>query len=554
MGMPLTKYSLLKAIGYGSDRYVNAKAEELFSKYKLVGLILHDPQEHKSFHLAIERLFDKLDYLTGNLFLFLTLVNPPAIGNHKKFSHFWEEQFLLNPANAYFTDDDSISAFTIASLLGISYDDLPCIVLTQDLKCSDFIFIRTSSEFVENQLKEIGYFCSRFAGQKISFNDNSLKTLIQNINYLNNSNLKHLDKNLAKTLADFLLVVAKEDNSVNDFKYRYINSLMSQVRQEKQKHPIENQDLFENNLLSLLGMLSHLEVKQDDFDLLSRNEIYNESTSIKKFKLVPLKKINLRSHSKKTSRKPAAEKEQMPDIPDRQKLENLNSHELKACYCKTISEDISPALYEHLQSTDVYFDSLSKYDFEAESKIMLKTSKKVLNLLSEENYDEVDYTPVVIALGKLFEKETNLSLVHWIRKKLHIELPDYFNMVKPEGRYFYTPSTSVCKHPLPIDFNMGLNKWIPPKMWDSEMAVTSFYNDKKYIETFNNERTKVLLEEWSVIRRIRNQAAHDCIVNADQLKTIIDSYKKLEESQILIRMMKLKRKYRGKHSANPNLN
>lgn len=77
MGMFLSKYSMLNAIGYGAEPYVERETEKILSNYKLIGLVLHDQEVHQEFHKTMEESFERLDYLTGKDFLFFTLTEAP---------------------------------------------------------------------------------------------------------------------------------------------------------------------------------------------------------------------------------------------------------------------------------------------------------------------------------------------------------------------------------------------------------------------------------------------------------------------------------------------
>ena len=58
---------------------------------------------------------------------------------------------------------------------------------------------------------------------------------------------------------------------------------------------------------------------------------------------------------------------------------------------------------------------------------MLKTAYAVLDMLQEYKSIGLDYTPAVMCFAKVFEREINLSVVHWVRKQLRINLPAFFD-------------------------------------------------------------------------------------------------------------------------------
>jgi hypothetical protein len=92
MEMFLSKYSMLHAIGYGGDRNVKAETIKILDKYKLFGIIIHDPNYHKDFDLYLESQFERLGYITGRDFLFFGLTNPSQKWiqkNHRDYFGIW---------------------------------------------------------------------------------------------------------------------------------------------------------------------------------------------------------------------------------------------------------------------------------------------------------------------------------------------------------------------------------------------------------------------------------------------------------------------------------
>ena len=66
MGMFLSQFSMLKALGYGESGEIREETEKILSPYKLFVLVLHDPERHTRFHHEFSQLFERLDYLTGS--------------------------------------------------------------------------------------------------------------------------------------------------------------------------------------------------------------------------------------------------------------------------------------------------------------------------------------------------------------------------------------------------------------------------------------------------------------------------------------------------------
>ena len=68
---------MLNALGYGADRPILEETKKILNKFKLFGLILHDPKAHFNFHNTLKNSFERLDFLTGCDFLFFALTDPP---------------------------------------------------------------------------------------------------------------------------------------------------------------------------------------------------------------------------------------------------------------------------------------------------------------------------------------------------------------------------------------------------------------------------------------------------------------------------------------------
>ncbi len=76
MGMFLSQFSMLKALGYGEAGQMKDETEKILEPYKLFVLVLHDPEKHTSFHQKFSQLFERLDYLTGPNLLFMGIAKP----------------------------------------------------------------------------------------------------------------------------------------------------------------------------------------------------------------------------------------------------------------------------------------------------------------------------------------------------------------------------------------------------------------------------------------------------------------------------------------------
>lgn len=445
MGMFLSKYSMLNALGYGADKPIIVETKKILDKYKLFGLILHDPKSHSDFHTSLRDSFERLDFLTGQDFLFFALTDPPKkwIERNETRDYFgiWETDKLLSPMNSYETSDESISTYSIAQALNIDFDDLPVIILTNNFQFNQFRVVKTCSRHLESQMTEIGYFSSQKDKYFSLISDSDFNQMIKVIDKCGGSYQVSNEESLAKTLSDFLAFVVSENRNSNDRRIAQIQigNVISKFIENKdmQRDPtrIEQLNLF------LLGCLSNLSRPNPNQELFIDDRCENES------------KIILMTFNK-----------------------------------------VFP-FYEPLNN------KLHNLQYTTNREIRLRNNRF--------DYDEgIDYSPLIISLCKIFEIETNLSLVHWFRKSLNIEMPTYFKKHKEgEIKYNITPSASIINNPRPIDFNKGYGtKWVAPGIGESELVTLTFHRDRNLPTQISDYDE--LLRNWPILRLYRNKAAH----------------------------------------------
>ncbi|MCX7878607.1 MAG: hypothetical protein N2510_08225, partial [Ignavibacteria bacterium] len=201
--MSLSTYDMLKALGYGADTDI-LETKRILSRFKLFGLILHDPKLHSDFHDTLSKSFERLDYLTGEYFLFFAITDPPIdwIEISVKREYF---RFLSSRFDSYSVEDRSITAYTMAQGLGIDFDDLPVIILSHDFKFKEFRVVRTCPKYLEKQMAEIGYFLSRRHKGFNLMSDSGFNMLIKSIDLCGGSYHITHEEFLAKTVYEFLV-------------------------------------------------------------------------------------------------------------------------------------------------------------------------------------------------------------------------------------------------------------------------------------------------------------------------------------------------------------
>ncbi len=484
MGMFLSKYSMLNALGYGSDSYVLPETLKILQRYKLKALIIHDPKTHPEFHSELTRLFEKFDYITGKDFLFFCLVDPPEKkGKFAERDYFgiWEPEELLNPINSYQSSDKSLTAYTLSKSLGIDFESLPAIVLTTDFQKKQFQYIKTSEEHLEFQLKEIGFFCSQ--KELINnFEDAEFKELIATVDLCKENELKILDVPLAKLLTNFIsFIVANSRSNERSGAIKRCEKLIINFLEDK--NPNQSLEKTDSESIIFLANLSAFHKDQSIKDSLNSDSVF-EGGIVCESPIRPL--------------------------PNK--------------------------------------DDLMLIAIENESKIIYHTFNKIYPIYSHliQNYRsekerEVDYSPLAISLGKIFEIEINLSIVQWIRKYLNIEMPLYFNKHKPSStEYKLSPANELTGNSWPVDFNKGYgHKWNAPGIGESELIMKSLYKQGDYPANQIRNFDQFLLK-WESIRRYRNKAAHNNLMTEKDFIGMISDFEHLNHSKYFHDIVQLK--------------
>lgn len=468
---------MLNALGYGADIPIIQETKKILDRYKLFGLILHDPKTHIEFHQNLRNSFERLDFLTGRDFLFFAITDPPKSWSERneKRDYFgiWETDKLLSPLNSYQTSDESISTYSIAQALNIDFDDLPVIVLTNNFQFNQFRVIKTCSRHLSQQMTEIGYFSSQKEKYFSIVNDTDFNKLIDNIDLCGGSYQVSNEESLAKTLSDFLaFVISVNRDSVDRRKAEVqIGNVITKFLSNKylQRDPTR---LVQINLF-LLGCLSNLSKPNRNPVITLDERCESESKIIFKTfnKVFPF-------------------------------FEQLN---------------IEIQHFQHISNRELMYNR-NIYDID----------------------ESIDYSSLILSLCKIFEIETNLSLVHWFRNSINIEMPMYFKKHKDDNQeYKILPSTSIVENPRPIDFNKGYGKkWLAPGIGESELIVKTFLIDKNLpLEITDYDE---LLKNWAILRQYRNKAAHTENMKKQDFDNVYNAFDKIVTNSFLKQMNDLK--------------
>ncbi len=193
------------------------------------------------------------------------------------------------------------------------------------------------------------------------------------------------------------------------------------------------------------------------------------------------------------------------------------------------------------QTRDLNLDDfivIDKKFLENDSYQKLKVAQAVLDLLEQPDQaidlGNIDYTPGVICLAKAFEREANLSVVHWIRQLGGIDLPQYFDRYQPDQQAKFDN----------VNFNKAAgDSWEPPMMGQSERVLKSMAPNMP--DGWNCKKWETLLANWTKIRTERNKAAHEPSIDKDSIDDVKKALGELAKDDIFNELHLMKEQYKG---------
>lgn len=148
-----------------------------------------------------------------------------------------------------------------------------------------------------------------------------------------------------------------------------------------------------------------------------------------------------------------------------------------------------------------------------------------------------DYSPPAIGLAKVFEREANLSVVHWARRELGIGMPAFFN------RYAPGVKARVDR----ANFNgEKRGRWSPPPMGTARRGCQVYADQSgSWPDLHGESEWDALLAVWNDVTMLRNDVAHDRPFTRGDLADLKRSFRELEGGGHWGRIVALKSALRG---------
>ncbi|UOK56131.1 hypothetical protein MGI18_13890 [Bacillus sp. OVS6] len=487
MGFPLTSYTVLKYIADGEEdrRRKNSiemeMALESLQEYSLFAFIIHDPTIHVNFHRFFCKQFEDFHYSSGLNLAFFGLVDSPdklELEGVRPFYQDVREMVQLYEKQQNNKVDLSYSAFALATNLGISPEMLPAIVVTHDTRLKSFKYFQTDETVLDKQF-------------------NSLIGISNRMNIIRRNDSLNLVEKQEKL---FELLEASEikqtsymmDGKISETLARSLSDIMS--------------FLIDSNTTSVYSPVKRMAKKQ------LNQAITKLSTDL--------------SHLKREVSKSSIDEDEVHHLYPY--IEDLSIK--LAMFMKMIQSNIK-------ETDSIKYSTLVKAEWlDPLSQRYLETGLDVALYLQSRNTN-LDYSASVICLSKMFEKEINNSIVHWLRSQHQIELPDYYNKYQP-GK------TALISE---VNLNKGNpGKWFPPELGRSKYIAEKILNQSDW-NKIGIENPELLIKNWITIHRIRNRAAHSENVFLSDFTEVKKVLYTLSSNRIFEQLYGLKMIFQGRN-------
>lgn len=197
-----------------------------------------------------------------------------------------------------------------------------------------------------------------------------------------------------------------------------------------------------------------------------------------------------------------------------------------------------------ISPTSNYEVVLSQMGFDIKSLTFIKTynelyrrnfkSRIIINT-SLSARDELDFSPLINELAKLFELELNLSIVQWMRQREGIEMPTFYNKYKDDNKEYIQGK---------VNFNQrdrdGSLRGVP--IGSAYCYAENLFRQSIFPDGFTSP--KEILSIWNKIREVRNMASHTSVSTFADYEKMILNFRKLIDNGYFEELINLKERLR----------
>lgn len=236
---PINSYEGLKNFLHFPNDTDNPYSRVL-SQFKLFGIIVYDPNLHNDFHQLLQNGFERFDRHTGDKVLYFTTAQPPE-GWHERNNYRSYHTVLENLNKPDNEKDSTIDVYGFCNYLELDFNNLPLILLSDNLNSRKFISIKTNAQLLAEQFELISEFCDRVRTPFNIETDLDFKNLVRNLNDGQNNFYINRAASIAEAMVD-LFTLEDENLQEKVFKEfiekmnRRINYFRSKLRENEENY------------------------------------------------------------------------------------------------------------------------------------------------------------------------------------------------------------------------------------------------------------------------------------------------------------------------------
>ncbi len=418
MGLPLSRFQMMSGLFSGDYYYARR-----ISQFKMVCIVLPDPYDN-SFRRRMKDRFLALHEQTGQDMLFISFVDPPKEWRDTRRSLDFESIEKQNLFAEEGSDDKQLISSFIRSTAPNT--QLPAIIVTDDLMSDRYVILESSISRFEEQLVEIGLFCTNSDGRTQVTDGRFLEVLDKLGRY---QIIRDETRPLAARLADVFAVQP------------------------------DNYDCFSNSWAD--ARLRELEEEMNSGDQDAALAYYNYQASINKAKK-SISSSNILNAPEFSHRPPIGggltgfmikdDKTDLERTPTFYMQYKIDENKVKGFRsCEALSKDNIDQFNSQLQ-----FFIRKRHPSEEEIMYTDSAHTRVRSFM-----------PLSCFINDFMEREIRLSLVQQMRLQYGIEMPEYFARFKPKCWASVITgdgtkvSLNMVKHP---------DVWVPPMFGQSMYA------------------------------------------------------------------------------------
>nr|HPH38149.1 hypothetical protein [Sediminibacterium sp.] len=453
MGFPVKSYELFKHLGdslQDKQHAYHSPVYDVLKKYSIQSFFIYDPVKDPDFAKILETDFMYFDRLTGRKMMFMCLLQGEY--NHEGAQYrnydFLDEKAWVGKNSASPVTDISLATQMLCNDLKLDYSFSPYLVFTTHFNNKWAYATELNKDNLEETMHALAGMASHLDIQ-LNKKDFDLEFSRRNPELMENS----IELNYHWELSKILLYYLRNTDAEEYEKY-----VMKSMNKGEINLPIRKIPEYFLHKPSQIPNSYWVDQKEIFFQK-AAGEFVLKAKSIRNY-------LNSRQERVSCS------------------IRRSSTGGIKSNYQKRIYEDL------------VY-----KRGLEQESKNFIK----IVALLSNNKFMPVelpDYSFFTINLAKFFEVELNLSIGQLIRLNDNIEMPVYFNRLKPDGSlHNYLPNNlgiSEALRPIPLNKPKNRKHWQAPGLGETKLVWESMLK-KKFAQN-RNEFSKIyessFLSSW----------------------------------------------------------